>query len=1134
MSFNKRIRIYSLDNELSRIADEVIHAREDKISFEICDDIVLNKGAIYTIQIISHLHVKAFFEFRYSTKCIDINDSKESRILSLTSHTPMKADLLDTNRNIIGRGCFYRYRTDQSKRSVNPRNFDSNFNPSAHRRPSTPLKTRAYPTPDSSIHSVLQKSYLNQSNIYPTPEKSYSNISLDSIRSLRYSMTTSSTPSQIKHSTPTPSQTSKANHNYNFHFQNGFLNSQPKKYINFNTRELTPELSDDSSSQDEDYNFACNTNLTRQFDAISQLSLDSSEYLELFDSIESVSEVDYPIKSGCKFFAFSLKCDLKNSDFNYKKIRDNIYISEADKLFVSNHAIRKLRDVYNIEYVASFKIELYDQKKKIYEEDLKDLLINGIETEINNKRVKFFFIGNSNSGMREKNFWAIDKASFERINFDEFIKSMANFSQFSSIEKLSKRFSQFFSASRPSITLSKLDFCVIDDENSSLNLCYTDGIGLLRLKTCEEISQKLNLKFTSYIFQVRCAGFKGMLVGFPDKLFDNILNENDMPVSPTIKVIFRESQKKFDSNSLELNIVSWSSYESAPASLNSEFLMVLDGLSGPDFKKYILDLFKKNLDDFEESLIDPKKAVAKLLNSNEITEFNHKYKMILLACQNDLSKELDPKQYKIIRELLIEQTIYNLITKRKLSIQIEKSRYLVGVLDETNCLNEGEIFVSFRDHSGKMEYLNGQYCIVGRTPCYGLSEIRRVKARFVPELSHLENCIIFPKKGDRPLTNMLSGGDLDGDFYFVSWDEHLTNIENSNDFIKYPKSEDKFEYLKMKDLREQLANYYVEEIINDDRIGLWHYYLTAFYDLDRSAMTQEPYLNAVIEINKCIDGVSSTTKSPPQIKKPDWYFAYQELSCLDYLSKKEEKFEKLAEILKSRNFNFNRIESSSEYSVLCCLASMGAKKFIELMSKKETLQGEFLSHEDLKLLVKHKKINLNISSEPIRLTNLAHIKCEYRKYIEEVKKLEAKYKNDNNKDLKMFAGQYEKQVRESSGSKKDVLKAKLTEKFRDYVINLKYSNKEIEDNDLLESIHSLDGYYLRSRVVSLYNDLKHEELFYQIPWLFYDVLCYCKNFCNDKKSRKVSSVLPTLVPFSLSTECTRAFSAKKLANYNKF
>lgn len=64
-------------------------------------------------------------------------------------------------------------------------------------------------------------------------------------------------------------------------------------------------------------------------------------------------------------------------------------------------------------------------------------------------------------------------------------------------------------------------------------------------------------------------------------------------------------------------------------------------------------------------------------------------------------------------------------------------------------------------------------CMVTRNPCTHPGDIRLLKAVDRPELSHLVNVIVFSSKGERPECNKMSGGDLDGDVYFICWEDAI-------------------------------------------------------------------------------------------------------------------------------------------------------------------------------------------------------------------------------------------------------------------------------------------------------------------------------------------------------------------------
>ena len=63
--------------------------------------------------------------------------------------------------------------------------------------------------------------------------------------------------------------------------------------------------------------------------------------------------------------------------------------------------------------------------------------------------------------------------------------------------------------------------------------------------------------------------------------------------------------------------------------------------------------------------------------------------------------------------------------------------------------------------------------IVAKNPCLHPGDIRVLHVVDVPTLHHMMDCLVFPQKEEKPHPNECSGSDLDGDLYFISWDELL-------------------------------------------------------------------------------------------------------------------------------------------------------------------------------------------------------------------------------------------------------------------------------------------------------------------------------------------------------------------------
>jgi RNA-dependent RNA polymerase len=124
----------------------------------------------------------------------------------------------------------------------------------------------------------------------------------------------------------------------------------------------------------------------------------------------------------------------------------------------------------------------------------------------------------------------------------------------------------------------------------------------------------------------------------------------------------------------------------------------------------------------------------------------------------------------------------------KTRIFVPKGRWLMGCLDELGILEQGQCFIRasspslnnclvkhgprFASANKNAETIVGTI-VMAKNPCLHPGDVRILEAVDVPELHHLVDCLVFPKKGERPHANEASGSDLDGDLYFVTWDENL-------------------------------------------------------------------------------------------------------------------------------------------------------------------------------------------------------------------------------------------------------------------------------------------------------------------------------------------------------------------------
>ncbi|WRT65728.1 uncharacterized protein IL334_002676 [Kwoniella shivajii] len=138
---------------------------------------------------------------------------------------------------------------------------------------------------------------------------------------------------------------------------------------------------------------------------------------------------------------------------------------------------------------------------------------------------------------------------------------------------------------------------------------------------------------------------------------------------------------------------------------------------------------------------------------------------------------------------------------REFKIPVEQSLTAFMIPDTLQILKPDEIFICFSGNGPideitkiPMAYLEGEV-LAYRSPCKVPTDVRRFKAVYRPELTHLKDCIVLSAKSElckRSPASYMSGGDYDGDTLQLFWDkdivEHFRNPEDM-----YAETPDDFE-----------------------------------------------------------------------------------------------------------------------------------------------------------------------------------------------------------------------------------------------------------------------------------------------------------------------------------------------------
>ncbi|XEV03856.1 hypothetical protein FSHL1_009143 [Fusarium sambucinum] len=478
---------------------------------------------------------------------------------------------------------------------------------------------------------------------------------------------------------------------------------------------------------------------------------------------------------------------------------------------VSNRVMRRYRNIQDRFLRIQFTEEMEkkgiavnkDQNDEIYKKVLRTMY-KGIR--IGDRLYEFLAFGNSQLRANGAYFFC----RTEYVSCDDIRQWMGQFSHIKVVAKYAARLGQCFSTTRDVRGISSPNTLQIPDIEKN-GYCFTDGVGKISMFLAKLVGEDMALDVCAdpSAFQFRMGGCKGVLAIWPED-------------AKGTEVHIRESQKKFESNSKGLEIIRWARYSTA--TLNQQTIPILECLGVPI--ESFTTLLDQQLRQYELAMKDNDVAIEMLERFRDDQQSH--------SCLADLLRA----DFKT--ETLQEPFVVNVVNlwrswsikalKDKARIHMQNSAFVLGCVDETGTLRghsldtEGskekdvgrlpQIFLQISDTKKyNTTYIIQGVCIVGRNPSLHPGDIRVVEAVDCKALHHLKDVVVFPSTGDRPVPNMLSGGDLDGDDFFVIWEKSLIPREWNYPPMNYspPKPTELERDVNVDDLR----NFFVKYLKND-------------------------------------------------------------------------------------------------------------------------------------------------------------------------------------------------------------------------------------------------------------------------------------------------------------------------------
>ena len=380
---------------------------------------------------------------------------------------------------------------------------------------------------------------------------------------------------------------------------------------------------------------------------------------------------------------------------------------------------------------------------------------------------KYLFFFSPTNCMRSNCLWVLEENEYkEKLSF-----YYNDLGVYSALADKSIKFSKAISRVGQNFTSTvafyhknkniSFDCEIIEDLCSPKGEIYNDGCGMISLELMKDICKDLNKgKFSSAI-QIRYKGTKGILV-----------------INPQIKgkkIILTKSMIKYEVNNSEnLEICRFARYSTGFLNLQIIILLILNGVD----KNKIFKFAKKEMMNYRNYKVYRK-------NKKIMVENNDINKILKLIEKQDKHLIIE-KDYmsKIARSAYIYNRLSSI--SKKYRFHLKNSCFLFGVCDFFGILEKNQIYVQIHKENGNKKVITGEVLIT-KNPCLSLYDIQKVEAINNDIINNYffefyENVVIFPSKGDMALPSKISGSDLDGDIYWVCWEQSFVKQFKSRDY----------------------------------------------------------------------------------------------------------------------------------------------------------------------------------------------------------------------------------------------------------------------------------------------------------------------------------------------------------------